>query len=77
MEYTQSILPNVDKLLLEASLMYGSANTSNSDEQQSMKTTPNCRFAKPVTLEHLKEKVKNTVCPSKPESKQIGVLPCG
>ena len=48
MEHTQSISPNVDELLLEASLMYESATTSNSEEQRSMKTTPQCRFAKPV-----------------------------
>ena len=76
MEYTQSILPNVDELLLEASLVYESANTSNSEEQRCMKTTPKCRFAKPVTFEYLKEKFLK-VCPSKPDSKQIGVLLCG
>ena len=75
MEHTQSISPNIDKLLLEASLMYKSANTSNSEEQQSMKMTPKYRFANPVTLEYLKEKVK-TVCLSKLERKQIGVLLC-
>ena len=58
MEHTQSISPNVDELLLEASLIYESGNTSNSEEQWSMETTPKCRFANPVTLEYLKEKVK-------------------
>ena len=61
MEHTKSTLPNIDELLLEASLKYESAHTSNSEEQCSMKTTPKCHFAKPVTLEHLKEKVKNSV----------------
>ena len=35
MQYTQSISANVDELLLEASLMYESANTSNSEKQWS------------------------------------------
>ena len=63
MEHTQIISPNVDELLLEASLMYESANTSNSEEQQRIKTTCTlkCHFAKPVMLEYLKEKVKNSV----------------
>ena len=61
MEHTQSISPNVDELLLEASLRYKSGNTSNSEEQRGMKTTPKCCLAKPVTLEYLKEKVKNSV----------------
>ena len=67
MEHTQSISPNVDELLLGASLMYESATTSNSEEQRSMKTTPKCHFEKPVTLEYLKKIFK--VCPSKPDSK--------
>ena len=55
MEHTQCISPKVDELLLEASLMYESANTSKSEDQRS---TPKCRFAKPVTLEHLNVKAK-------------------
>ena len=76
MEHTQSISPNVDELLLEASLMNESGSTSNSEEQRSMKTTPKCCFAKPVTLEYLKENKRNSVL-SKPAKKQIGVLLCG
>ena len=45
--------------------MYESGNTSNSEEQCSMKTTPKSSFVKPVTLEYLKEKVKKNSVPVK------------
>ena len=41
--------------------MYESAQTSNSEEQSSMKPTPKWCFAKPVAIKHLKEEVKNDV----------------
>ena len=69
MEHTQSISPNVEELWLEASLMYESGNTWNSDEQRSMKTTPKCHFAKPVTLEYFKDKLKKNSVPVKTRHK--------
>ena len=53
--------------------MYESAHSSNSEQQRGMKPTPQCHFAKPVTLEHLKEKVKNIIW----ETWTVSVGVCG
>ena len=47
--------------MLEASLMYESAHSSNFEKQRSMKLLQSAVFVKPVTLEHLKDKVENNV----------------
>ena len=62
MEGEKNLSPNIDKLLLQASDIYELISLCiNLEDQSRMKPTTKCRFAKPVTFESLKERLKNSV----------------